>query len=103
MAHTFVRGKLPYWRAYFGACLTLDLHLAVLQRHWLNEYNARVRREVGEVLKSKPQMTAFYWMMNHTLYVPEHCCPRVASSATDSATHLATVIAATLVLVALAR
>lgn len=79
--------------------------LSPQQRHWLNEYNARVRREVGEVLKSKPQMTAFYWMMNHTLYVPEHCCPRAASASTKAATEAAAAIGAVtmLVLAALAR
>lgn len=55
--------------------------LSPQQRNWLNEYNARVREEVGAVLKAKLHMAAFYWMLNQTLYVPEHCCPRVAAGA----------------------
>ncbi|KAK3925369.1 Xaa-Pro aminopeptidase 1 [Frankliniella fusca] len=59
--------------------------LSPQQRNWLNEYNARVREEVGEVLKAKLHMSAFYWMLNQTLYVPEHCCPRTAGSGAPAA------------------
>uniref|UniRef100_A0A2M4CG52 Putative xaa-pro aminopeptidase n=1 Tax=Anopheles darlingi TaxID=43151 RepID=A0A2M4CG52_ANODA len=46
--------------------------LSVPEKKWLNEYNARIRQQVGEELKRKHKMDAFYWMMNKTRYVPEY-------------------------------
>ncbi|XP_055589839.1 uncharacterized protein LOC129742016 [Uranotaenia lowii] len=42
------------------------------QIKWLNDYNARIRQQVGEELKRKQKMDAFYWMMNKTRNIPEH-------------------------------
>uniref|UniRef100_A0A8D8AK84 Xaa-Pro aminopeptidase 2 n=1 Tax=Culex pipiens TaxID=7175 RepID=A0A8D8AK84_CULPI len=39
---------------------------------WINDYNARIRTLVGEELKRKQKMDAFYWMMNKTRNVPEY-------------------------------
>lgn len=42
------------------------------QVKWINDYNARIRTLVGEELKRKQKMDAFYWMMNKTRNVPEY-------------------------------
>lgn len=73
--------------------------LSPQQRRWLNEYNARVRSEVGEVLKAKSDMAAFYWMLNQTLYVPEHCCPTAPSPAAAAAPSALAVLALAVVAV----
>ncbi|XP_058057335.1 xaa-Pro aminopeptidase ApepP [Anopheles bellator] len=46
--------------------------LSVPEKKWLNEYNARIRQQVGDELKRKHKMDAFYWMMNKTRHVPEY-------------------------------
>jgi hypothetical protein len=45
----------------------------------LNEYNARVRREVGPELQKKVDLKGFRWMMNKTGYVPEWAPPKSIS------------------------
>lgn len=42
------------------------------EKKWLNEYNARVREEVGKYLKETMKIEAFYWMMNKTQHVIEY-------------------------------
>lgn len=42
------------------------------EKKWLNEYNARIREEVGKYLKETIRMEAFYWMMNKTQHVIEY-------------------------------
>ncbi|KXJ79015.1 hypothetical protein RP20_CCG001990 [Aedes albopictus] len=39
---------------------------------WMNDYNARIRQLVGDELKRKQKMEAFYWMMNKTRNIPEY-------------------------------
>lgn len=46
--------------------------LSSQEKRWLNEYNARIREFVGEELKKKLKMQAFYWMMNKTKHVIEY-------------------------------
>ncbi|XP_053672151.1 uncharacterized protein LOC128722505 [Anopheles nili] len=46
--------------------------LSVPEKKWLNDYNARIREYVGEELKRKHKMDAFYWMMNKTSHVPKY-------------------------------
>lgn len=43
---------------------------SLFQRKWLNDYNTRIRDIVGEELKKRSLMRAFYWMMNHTRHIP---------------------------------
>ncbi|CAL1684335.1 unnamed protein product [Lasius platythorax] len=45
--------------------------LTPLHRRWLNNYNKRIREEVGAELKKKLKMKAFYWMMVKTMTIPE--------------------------------
>ncbi|XP_014481659.1 PREDICTED: xaa-Pro aminopeptidase 1-like isoform X2 [Dinoponera quadriceps] len=45
--------------------------LTPLQRRWLNNYNKRIREEVGTELKERLKMKAFYWMMLKTATIPE--------------------------------
>ncbi|KYM95234.1 Xaa-Pro aminopeptidase 1 [Cyphomyrmex costatus] len=40
-------------------------------RRWLNNYNRRIRKEVGAELKKNLKMKAFYWMMAKTTTIPE--------------------------------
>ncbi|KYQ48634.1 Xaa-Pro aminopeptidase 1 [Trachymyrmex zeteki] len=40
-------------------------------RRWLNNYNKRIREEVGAELKKNLKMKAFYWMMAKTMTIPE--------------------------------
>lgn len=42
-----------------------------MQRRWLNNYNKRIREEVGAELKKNLKMKAFYWMMVKTMTIPE--------------------------------
>lgn len=42
------------------------------EKKWLNEYNARIREEVGKYLKETMRNEAFYWMMNKTQHVIEY-------------------------------
>lgn len=42
-----------------------------MQRRWLNQYNKRIREEVGTELKERLKMKAFYWMMMKTMTIPE--------------------------------
>lgn len=39
---------------------------------WINDYNTRIRQLVGDELKRKQKMEAFYWMMNKTRNIPEY-------------------------------
>lgn len=57
---TFVMSKNIHNRIYFK------------QKKWLNQYNARIRTEVGDELKAQFNMQAFYWMMNKTMHVIEY-------------------------------
>ncbi|XP_011685228.1 PREDICTED: xaa-Pro aminopeptidase 1 isoform X2 [Wasmannia auropunctata] len=45
--------------------------LTPLHRRWLNNYNKRIRKEVGTELKKNLKMKAFYWMMVKTTTIPE--------------------------------
>jgi len=45
--------------------------LTPLHRRWLNNYNKRIRKEVGAELKKNLKMGAFYWMMTKTASIPE--------------------------------
>ncbi|KAF7992374.1 hypothetical protein HCN44_001699 [Aphidius gifuensis] len=40
-------------------------------RRWLNDYNQRIRNELGPELKRRLRMPAFEWMMNKTRTIPE--------------------------------
>lgn len=44
----------------------------MLQKRWLNDYNARIRELVGDELKAQMNMQAFYWMMNKTSHIIEY-------------------------------
>ncbi|KAF4529186.1 hypothetical protein B566_EDAN017660, partial [Ephemera danica] len=48
-------------------------------RKMLNDYNARVRIEVGPELKKKNDLKGFRWMMNKTGYIPEWAPPKSSS------------------------
>lgn len=41
------------------------------QRRWLNEYNKRIRDEVGAELKRQLRPTGYKWMMKNTRNIPE--------------------------------
>ncbi|XP_070510805.1 xaa-Pro aminopeptidase 1 isoform X1 [Cardiocondyla obscurior] len=45
--------------------------LTSLHRRWLNNYNKRIRVEVGAELKKNLKMMAFRWMMTKTMTIPE--------------------------------
>ncbi|XP_065575677.1 xaa-Pro aminopeptidase 2-like isoform X3 [Artemia franciscana] len=45
--------------------------LSVRQKQWLNEYNSRIRLEIGEELKKQGRMDGFQWMMSKTQFIPE--------------------------------
>ncbi|XP_065575669.1 xaa-Pro aminopeptidase ApepP-like isoform X2 [Artemia franciscana] len=40
-------------------------------KQWLNEYNSRIRLEIGEELKKQGRMDGFQWMMSKTQFIPE--------------------------------
>ena len=47
----------------------------------MNEYNARIRSEVGEEIKRRnSDMKIFHWMMKKTGYVGDGCPPYVPPS-----------------------
>lgn len=48
------------------------LFVCMLQKRWLNDYNARIRELVGDELKAQMNMQAFYWMMNKTSHIIEY-------------------------------
>ncbi|XP_058813731.1 xaa-Pro aminopeptidase ApepP isoform X2 [Topomyia yanbarensis] len=45
--------------------------LSTTEVKWINDYNARIRQLVGDELKRKQKMEAFYWMMNKTRNIPD--------------------------------
>ncbi|XP_055524696.1 xaa-Pro aminopeptidase ApepP [Wyeomyia smithii] len=45
--------------------------LSTTEVKWINDYNARIRQLVGDELKRKQKMDAFYWMMNKTRNIPD--------------------------------
>ncbi|XP_058804191.1 xaa-Pro aminopeptidase ApepP-like [Phymastichus coffea] len=45
--------------------------LSPLHRRWLNEYNKRIRDEVGAELKKQLRPTGYNWMMKKTRNIPE--------------------------------
>lgn len=42
-----------------------------MQRRWLNNYNQRIRNEVGPELKKYLRMKGYEWMMKKTRSIPE--------------------------------
>lgn len=46
--------------------------LSAREKRWLNEYNARIRQQVGAELKRRSRQHAFFWMMNKTKHVIEY-------------------------------
>lgn len=48
-----------------------NINTCYAQRRWLNNYNKRIREEVGAELKKKLKMKAFYWMMEKTMTIPK--------------------------------
>lgn len=56
----------------FETKLINPLLLSSDEKKWINEYNAKVREFVGEELKKRVNMPAFYWMMNKTKHLPEY-------------------------------
>lgn len=52
----------------------------MFQRRWLNNYNTRIRNEVGAELKKQLRMKGFYWMMDRTKHIPENCGSTAAFS-----------------------
>nr|XP_012217793.1 PREDICTED: xaa-Pro aminopeptidase 1 isoform X1 [Linepithema humile] len=55
---------------YEPKLIDIDM-LTPLHRRWLNNYNKRIRKEVGTELKKRLKMKAFYWMMLKTASIPE--------------------------------
>ncbi|XP_003424313.2 xaa-Pro aminopeptidase ApepP [Nasonia vitripennis] len=45
--------------------------LSPVHRRWLNEYNQRIRDEVGEELKKQLRPKGYWWMMKKTRSIPE--------------------------------
>ena len=43
----------------------------ILQIRWINNYNRRIRDEVGPELKRRLKMDAFNWMLKKTATIPE--------------------------------
>ncbi|XP_046392422.1 xaa-Pro aminopeptidase 1-like [Ischnura elegans] len=66
---------------YEPKLIDLDL-LSNEHRRMLNDYNARVRTEVGAELKRQNKMEAFYWMMSKTQNIAE--CRTVTKSGRSS-------------------
>lgn len=63
--------------------------LSATEKRWLNDYNARIREHVGEELKKRNRMNAFYWMMNRHDTLLNTCLKqstREAMPATQSST-----------------
>ncbi|XP_071455726.1 xaa-Pro aminopeptidase 1-like [Hetaerina americana] len=73
---------------YEPKLIDLDL-LSNEQRRMLNDYNARVRTEVGAELKRQKRMRGFYWMMSKTLHVPECKTSKVTHSSKSRMTSVA--------------
>ncbi|KAH8375879.1 xaa-Pro aminopeptidase 1 [Drosophila serrata] len=46
--------------------------LSAAEKRLLNEYNARIRNDIGDELKRLGNMRAFYWMMNKTRHIREY-------------------------------
>jgi len=46
--------------------------LSAAEKRMLNEYNAKIRNDVGDELKRLGNMRAFYWMMNQTRHIREY-------------------------------
>ncbi|KAH8353869.1 hypothetical protein KR084_009818 [Drosophila pseudotakahashii] len=46
--------------------------LSAAEKRLLNEYNAKIRNDVGDELKRLGNMRAFYWMMNKTRHIREY-------------------------------
>ncbi|XP_058467362.1 xaa-Pro aminopeptidase ApepP [Malaya genurostris] len=56
--------------------------LSTTEVKWINDYNARIRQLVGDELKRKQKMDAFYWMMNKTRNIPDPSYSGADASAT---------------------
>ncbi|XP_030369919.1 xaa-Pro aminopeptidase 2 [Scaptodrosophila lebanonensis] len=46
--------------------------LSAAEKRLLNEYNAKIRNQIGDELKRLGNMKAFYWMMNKTRHIREY-------------------------------
>ncbi|BFF90822.1 xaa-Pro aminopeptidase 2 [Drosophila madeirensis] len=46
--------------------------LSAVEKRLLNDYNAKIRDEIGNELKRLGNMRAFYWMMNKTRHIREY-------------------------------
>ncbi|EDW97136.1 probable Xaa-Pro aminopeptidase P [Drosophila yakuba] len=46
--------------------------LSAAEKRLLNEYNAKIRNDIGDELKRLGNMRAFYWMMNQTRHIREY-------------------------------
>ncbi|XP_020295575.1 xaa-Pro aminopeptidase 1-like isoform X2 [Pseudomyrmex gracilis] len=67
---TFLRFRDVTLVPYEPKLINFDM-LTPLHRRWLNNYNKRIREEVGTELKKRLKMKAFYWMMMKTMTIPE--------------------------------
>lgn len=67
----------------------IDVHMLTNHdKHWLNEYNMRIRDIIGEELRKDMKRMAFEWMMNKTIhYKVEHLKRSTSSSERISSHH----------------
>ncbi|EDW83651.1 uncharacterized protein Dwil_GK13723 [Drosophila willistoni] len=61
--------------------------LSAVEKRLLNDYNAKIRNEVGDELKRLGNMKAFYWMMNKTRHIREYLPEDEYRAATGGASH----------------
>ncbi|EDW28141.1 GL27147 [Drosophila persimilis] len=61
--------------------------LSAVEKRLLNEYNAKIRNDIGDELKRLGNMRAFYWMMNKTRHIREYLPEDEYRSATAGGSH----------------
>ncbi|XP_015591446.1 xaa-Pro aminopeptidase ApepP [Cephus cinctus] len=67
---TFLKFRDATLVPYEPKLIDLDM-LSPEHRRWLNNYNQRIRDEVGPEMKKQLRMTAFFWMKQKTKPIPE--------------------------------
>ncbi|XP_001358071.2 xaa-Pro aminopeptidase 2 [Drosophila pseudoobscura] len=73
--------------------------LSAVEKRLLNEYNAKIRNDIGDELKRLGNMRAFYWMMNKTRHIREYLPEDEYRSATAGGSHTSLPLVSLLVMI----
>ncbi|XP_017145268.1 xaa-Pro aminopeptidase 2 [Drosophila miranda] len=73
--------------------------LSAVEKRLLNEYNAKIRNDIGDELKRLGNMRAFYWMMNKTRHIREYLPEDEYRSAIAGGSHTSLPLVSLLVMI----